>query len=170
MSPSRRNASASLRAMATAGLLALTAGIASADNPLNNLVDVTVTGEDNRLYIQQDHAPSGAGTVGANRIHATIEGFGNGGFEGLWHNGRQRLGGLEPGRLIQSGSGNSIALAVIGEANLFSFSQRGHDNRIEARMTGTANMMAVAQVGHGNHAALSQNGARNMIVVSQTSY
>lgn len=155
-----------------AAMLSATAAMASnelvlltQDETLNH-ARVAITGNDNRLVIAQEHT----GGIGSNTITATINGDLNGGPLGAEFTGAARLAGLQPGRLSQSGFGNTMTIEVTGTANLFAFAQTGSGNVLQASISGYGNQAAVVQAGIGNHAAFSQNGIGNIVSITQTSW
>lgn len=133
---------------------------------LSNLVVVDITGDENRLFIDQTAPGPGAG----NSVRITIHGNRNGGPVGSSFSGAAALSGLSPGQITQTGLGNDIALDVQGDSNLFAVAQIGNDNSVQGKIVGTANQVAVVQVGHQNFASFSQNGVGNIINIRQTSW
>lgn len=161
-----------MTAVCAAAMLSATTAMASnewvrltQDETLNH-ARVTMTGNDNRLLIVQEH--TGAG--GRNMIAVTIDGELNGGPLGAEFTGPARLSGLQPGRLSQSGFGNSMAIEVTGTSNLFAFAQTGSGNVLRASITGYSNQAAVVQTGIGNHATFSQTGIGNIVSITQNSW
>ena len=78
---------------------------------------------------------------------------------------------LQPGVLIQKGSGNALNLSVgaasASSNNLFATLQVGDGNTINGTIEGGSNEAAVLQAGSSNTATFSQNGTGNAVAISQ---
>jgi hypothetical protein len=133
---------------------------------LSQLAVVDVTGDGNRLAIVQ----TGPAAKPGNRVAVSIKGDGNGGADGASFTGRPASLGLTPGSLTQSGFGNSMNVAVVGDGNTFAVAQLGNYNAVVATITGSNNQAAVSQTGVGNFASVAQTGIGNSISVQQTSW
>lgn len=155
-----------LRSGALGAVMALATALPGWANGLNFLT-LDVLGHDNTLEIVQTHI--GPATA-PNTMTISITGNANGGHGGGWHRDLFTASGLHPGRLEQSGWGNTMALAVVGDGNLFGLRQVGSGNTISGTVTGYGNAVAVAQLGTGNTASFSQTGHGNAIMISQRSY
>lgn len=157
---------------AVAALLISASG-AAAENELvlispeafGNKVQVSMTGNGNRLEVAQELT-----AVGTNSITASIQGDLNGGPLGASFTGAALRTGLRPGSLTQRGFNNSMTVNVNGTSNLFAFSQTGSGNSLQASITGHANQAAVVQVGMNNYASFSQNGVGNIVSITQRSW
>lgn len=151
--------------------IVLTVGFHSAQAEVledsNNIFFSEVTGDDNKIYINQEYTAVSAATT--NRIAASITGNRNGGYN-PWSSRLIGSFGLEAGALIQTGFGHSLSLTVYGDDNVFAVTQVGQSNTVSGVITGFANQAAVMQNGTGNAVSFSQTGQHNTIIVSQTSY
>jgi hypothetical protein len=139
-----------------------------------NAATVTVTGSHNSLQIAQNYT----GAAGQSGNSATVS------IEGDFNGSGTLSAGLAPsslrialdadlpdgGRIVQSGFDNSLALAVLGTGNLFSFVQQGSANMASGTIHGLGNQASVQQIGQNNIAAFSQNGNGNIVSISQTSW
>lgn len=136
-----------------------------------NIADIDVRGNANFADISQ------SGLFGvANSLTLAIHGDRNnapvlGGFSGP-AGSVAASAGLMPGSIVQSGSGNTIAMAVgtttlSANANMFAFSQNGSGNAIAGSIVGNGNQAAVIQAGNGNITSFSQVGNDNVIGISQ---
>ena len=78
---------------------------------------------------------------------------------------------LQPGVLIQKGSGNTLNLSVgavsASSGNLFATLQVGDGNTINGSIEGGSNEAAILQAGSSNTATFSQNGTGNAVAISQ---
>jgi hypothetical protein len=131
----------------------------------SNILDVDIDGGNNLLDISQTKT----GLGGQNEISVAITGNGNNATASF---SQAMPGGLVPGRLIQSGSGNVMELTVgnLGPSNdnRFAFSQDGARNSIDAAIDGSGNEAAIWQFGTANVAVLTQNGAGNFASIMQS--
>jgi hypothetical protein len=127
---------------------------------------IDISGNDNRLVIDQSYAGAGQG----NTVDIRITGDRNGGPVGAAFTGPAARNGLTPGSLFQHGAGNSVRMQVTGADNLFAVAQVGSNNRVEASIVGFGNQASVAQTGTGNFAYFRQNGMGNIISVRQTAW
>ena len=132
---------------------------------LSNLVTIEMSGDNNRLMIDQV-APLGQP---GNAISVSLVGNDNGGPVGS-HFRTLDANGLMPGSLIQHGFGNAIEVAVSGSDNLFAIAQYGSSNTARAQITGTENQFVIHQAGNGNFANLVQNGIGNTAIVTQIAW
>ncbi|GGA68540.1 curlin [Nitratireductor aestuarii] len=136
----------------------------------NSLI-AAVTGDSNVLNVSQTNS-SLYGDM--NSIEVDIYGNSNntGGAFALAASSAV-AGGLAPGDLVQSGSGNSISLQVgsslapASDLNQFAFAQQGNGNTIDGSIMGSGNEVAIVQAGNGNYATFSQVGSGNSIGISQ---
>lgn len=170
----------------TTGLLgsnALNLGITGSDNVVTtnqsisggglNSAGITIGGSGNHLDVSQSKSGFGAG----NTLAVSITGSDNNnpslGSFGLAPSSAVALaGGLNPGQLVQAGSGNSISLMVgnldgNSNENRFAMSQNGNSNAIVGSINGIGNEVAVVQAGSSNFTSFSQVGNYNSIGVSQ---
>jgi hypothetical protein len=76
---------------------------------------------------------------------------------------------LTPGSISQRGTGNQLALTVLGDNNAFALSQSGADNSLTGFIRGAGNEVAALQSGPGNTLSFSQIGTGNMLSVTQIS-
>lgn len=136
---------------------------------VSNTLTLTVTGDENVLYIAQTAEPRSSGLDTANQMDITITGDRNGGAAEGWRAGLPSDAPLMPGQLIQSGSDNRLSLNVQGNDNLFAMSQTGQGNRITGAIIGQTNQAMIIQSGMHNMAVFSQSGQGNTIMVSQSS-
>lgn len=155
-----------------ATLVSAVPAIASNDmillNPddLSSLATFDVTGNDNRLVIEQVAPLSG----GSNSVKVAISGDRNGGPEGAVFSGVATRNGLTPGHILQRGMGNAVDIDVRGSDNLFAVAQLGDYNTVRGMIVGTGNQSSISQTGNGNFVSFSQNGMGNMISVRQISW
>ncbi|WP_343313476.1 hypothetical protein AAIB41_00005 [Brucella sp. BE17] len=138
-----------------------------------NSLTAAITGNSNVLNVSQTN-PSLFDDMNS----ITIDIYGNsnnsaGAFSTGWSSAAVAGGLLMPGDLVQSGSGNTIALQVgsalvpSSDLNQFAFAQLGEGNTIDGSITGTGNEVAIVQTGNGNYSAFTQVGSGNSIGISQ---
>ncbi len=133
-----------------------------------NDADVDQLGDGNYVRVDQDGSFNTANLSFTGNDNGSLGFTGGGDAAGL---------GLTQGNVIQdsssAASGNTIDYTVLGNANLFAFSQIGGGNTISGTVgSGMAdsdnNEVAVLQNGDGNTASFSQSGAgSNNLAISQ---
>lgn len=74
---------------------------------------------------------------------------------------------LTPGKIDQTGEGQSLLVRISGQDNQFAVSQAGARNTAFVLTVGQANMVSVAQAGLGNRAGVTQSGMRNSVAIIQ---
>lgn len=75
---------------------------------------------------------------------------------------------LQPGVILQNGTGHHIDLTLGGSDNQIAIQQDGSSHQSSIYSQGTGNIVSVSQRGLGNSSAVSQSGQQNTVVISQT--
>lgn len=133
-------------------LILVTGGAAKSDNVL-----VVDPAPDNVLRL-----PAAAGV--GNRVSIDIAGDRNGGA-----NLAAGAGLPTAGEITQDGTGNDLAIQIVGDDNSFAVNQGGADNIGRINIEGGFNQAFLTQFGVGNLATISQVGSGNFVVIRQTS-
>ena len=157
---------------------------------LGNLAEVTIDGGDNGVTLTQANNNSATVRItgSSNQLVASQDGLGNTLTLTVWGSGNNALNSsfsgvalatsllttpdLVPGRIAQTGAGNSILYDVgtstePADGNRFAFSQIGTGNQIVGSTKGSNNQVVIVQNGASNFTSFSQNGIGNIIGVSQ---
>ncbi|WP_119307503.1 beta strand repeat-containing protein [Cohaesibacter haloalkalitolerans] len=154
----------------------------------NDVLTVDITGQNNTISSTQNTTSGSSAEFAilgdANSFDATqMLGAGNGLTTTIYGNdngmGTWSVGGaaasllLDSGYLSQSGSGNTLALAIgdsgfNSSSNLVATMQNGDDNMINISITaGDSNEVAISQHGNANSSQVAQIGSMNIVGISQ---
>ncbi|WP_319499270.1 hypothetical protein [uncultured Cohaesibacter sp.] len=154
----------------------------------NDVLTVDITGQNNTISSTQNTTSGSSAEFAilgdSNNFDATqMLGAGNGLTTTIYGNdngmGIWSVGGaaasllLDSGYLSQSGSGNTLALAIgdsgfNSSSNLVATMQNGDGNMIDISITaGDSNEVAISQQGNANSSQVAQVGSMNIVGISQ---